>query len=166
MLFCSQVAFSANGGEGDNTGCNGVGNVNSPCQGNKGDKGDKGDQGNPGNNGQDGQNGEPGSNGEKGQDGKEGSQGVRGPEGQGLKDRTELLIGARVYEGRRWTTELHGGRDFNNEINIVEVRCTRRFGKSYTDKRIEKLESLLAAIENSANSEIYYTEKGMGIREK
>ena len=42
MLALSGAAFASTGGEGNNVGCNGVGNVNSPCVSNGGGNGDNG----------------------------------------------------------------------------------------------------------------------------
>ena len=59
-------ATNHGGGEYNNTGCNGVGNKNSPCKGDKGDtgpqgpKGDKGDKGDKGNTGPQGPKGDAG----------------------------------------------------------------------------------------------------------
>lgn len=136
-------------------------------QGPQGEQGIQGETGQAGLNGLNGENGTNGKDGEKGSTGEKGQQGVRGATGKGLKDRAEVLIGARIYEGRRWTTEVHVGHDFNNDVNILpQIRFTRAFGKSYTEKRLDEIEAKLDAIQSASYSEVYTTENGVGIREK
>ena len=71
-------AFADKGGEGNNTGCNGVGNANSPCAGNPGTPGATGPQGPKGDTGAPGRDGSNGTNGAPGAAGAQGKTGVPG----------------------------------------------------------------------------------------
>ena len=77
LLFIT-TAFADDGGEGNNTNCNGVGNINSPCQGAPGTPGTDGIDGIDGIDGQDGIDGTNGIDGIDGQDGRDGIDGIDG----------------------------------------------------------------------------------------
>jgi len=138
-------------------------------KGAKGDKGDRGATGATGSqgvagqdglngvdgeNGSDGQNGEQGetgSTGETGAEGKEGSKGdvgLTGQQGKGLEDRQEGILEIRVLDTKNTTWSIYNGYDFNNQINITGVKVTIKFGTSYEEREITKLQQRIEALED------------------
>lgn len=129
-----------------------------------GAKGDKGDRGDRGKRGKRGKQGVPGVKGDQGQTG------LQGEQGKGLDDRVEGLVELRLLDTKRTTWSVAGGYDFNNDVSIVQAKCTIKLGKSYTDKKIEDLETRLnnmEQIKQSENYELYTDGKSIiGIKSK
>lgn len=129
------------------------------AKGDKGDKGDDGSSGQDGSDGTDGQDGKKGDKGDKGNEGKQGQQGVKGDAGEGLDDRINLMIGVE-HEGEKWIKGVHAGYDVNNEVGILEVRFTRKIGRSYTEERMDELQSQIDLLKGEQTASRNYFEEG------
>lgn len=93
-----------------------------------GDKGDKGDTGKTGKNGN------------------KGDRGLQGEQGRGLEDRYELIGEVRFLDTRKTTWSIYAGHDFNNDVNIFGAKCIIKLGRSYEERRLDKLEEKIRTL--------------------
>lgn len=139
---------------------NGNGNGNG-CSGDTGPAGPQGPQGNPGTNGSNGANGSNGSNGSNGVNGSDGvngatgSKGDTGDKGEAASTSAQLVVdtAVRLYDGKYAQFQVFNiyGLDTTRHHDVVGdgknvmfgARVVFKLGKSYEERRIEKLERLL-----------------------
>ena len=111
----------------------------------KGDKGDQGEKGDIGTAGQDGTSGKDGTNGEDGGKGDKGEQGI---EGKGLKHPLELQYEAVIKSWKKVDLSVYYIRDFNNETDTLGVKVKHYWGKSWSERELERVNARLDALEN------------------
>jgi hypothetical protein len=112
-------------------------------QGIQGPIGPKGDKGNPGNNGANGTNG---TNGVNGKDGATGAQGPKGNDGDSGLDATRENVGVTVrwYDWKHFSLTSGYKFDVNHHGHEIDMAVLNiKLGKSYEERRIERLERML-----------------------
>ena len=131
FLAAFGAAHASKGGEGNNTGCNGQGNANSPCAGTPGPTGPQGPKGDTGAQGPKGDTGAPGANGRDGTNGRDGKDGVA----TAGKDGAEGKPGASITGATGATGAA--GRDATLPADIV----TQSQLSSATQQLSERIEA-------------------------
>jgi len=123
--------------------------------GEKGNKGDTGEAGTDGQDGQDGKQGEKGDEGkegdkgEEGKEGKEGKKGEQGIQGRGLENPLELQYEGVIKSWKRVDLSVYYIHDFKNELDTLGVKVKHYWGKSWSEREIEKVNARLDVLENT-----------------
>ena len=135
------------------TGTDGI-NGQDGTDGKRGKKGKKGDTGNDGTDGEqgekgnEGEEGKEGNDGEEGKEGEKGEQGLQGLQGKGLDDPLELQYEAVIKSWKRVDLSAYYIHDFNNDLNTIGVKIKHYWGKSWSERELEKVNVRLEALEN------------------
>jgi len=126
------------------TGTDGI-NGQDGTDGKRGKKGKKGDTGNDGTDGEqgekgnEGEEGKEGNDGEEGKEGEKGEQGLQGLQGKGLDDPLELQYEAVIKSWKRVDLSAYYIHDFNNDLNTIGVKIKHYWGKSWSERELEKV---------------------------
>ena len=88
-----------------------------------------------------------GDKGNTGKQGLKGDQGIQGKQGKGLKSRQELQFEAVIKSWKRTELSVYSIHDFNNNITSGGVKIKHYFGKSWTEKELDKINKKLIKLE-------------------
>lgn len=105
--------------------------------------------GKDGTNGQDGKKGDKGDTGKDGKKGDKGEQGIKGEDGKGLKNSTELQYEGVIKSWKRAEVSIYYIHDFNNDRDTVGAKVKHYWGKSWSEKELEKVNERLDRLENT-----------------
>jgi len=93
--------------------------------------------------------GKDGKQGEKGNTGEKGDKGEQGLKGEGLKNSTEIQYEGVIKSWKRAEVSIYYIHDFNNDRDTVGTKIKHYWGKSWSEKELDKVNARLERLENT-----------------